>query len=857
MQIDPPRPSLTSVIEGAPHGALPAQPATATPLVVTALGLSGSRVHLALRVVPRTDYTTLAAAMNAAALETLPKRQRSQPSWFEAAAEPLRARTAARDAAFHAHLSHPSNHTATRLRAVRAALHKEVRAAKSSWIFEQCRRVTAGLVGSCGVKAAWDALGALRAGLCGVRTRAAPAKMRKADGSLATSPEENATVFANHFQKLYGHPPSFDASVMELVQQRDVMPGLDGLPTDTEISRALGRLRNTAPGPSGLPAALWKALAATAESYALVCQIVHSFWESETAPEEWEHCLLSILAKKGDLSSAGNYRGIMMLEVGSKIVAIVLDVRLTPICESLDHETQCGFRPGRGTADASFTLKQVLRKRREHGLESWVLLLDLVKAFDRVPRELLWQVLLRLGVPPKLVRLLMALHDQVHVGFDVNGVTRTLMSVIGVKQGDLLGPKLFTFFKAAVSESWKATSDYELATFRSRPDFVLTGRLHTTGGTSDEFSVADSEYADDTGEVFCSRADAQVQTPRLMHHYRRWGLDVHAGSVGPPPLPPPPLPASPPPPSPSAPPPPPPLQPPKATTSKTELLFCAAPPHTYSNSATFDGADLSVLLLPGRCYMPVVSKFCYLGDMLSRSCDDAFAVAARVESAGKAFGALRKCVFASSSVSAAAKAAAYEGIVLAILLFGSESWCLPETLLHQLRTLHARCARTMCRVTRKHTWKHHISTEDLTRRLGLDTADFYVARRQLRWLGHVARMDYTRLPRRMLSCWVPHKRPRGAPRMTYGRSVIKALDTFHLDHKKWPELAADRLAWRAMLHSGQPPPAYRAPPPTPAALPIALTRPKRSTLAATNAAIQDSVQRDATTTRLGGKKKTN
>jgi len=30
------------------------------------------------------------------------------------------------------------------------------------------------------------------------------------------------------------------------------------------------------------------------------------------------------------------------------------------------------------------------------------------------------------------------------------------------------------------------------------------------------------------------------------------------------------------------------------------------------------------------------------------------------------------------------------------------------------------------------------------RRLGLDTADFYVARRQLGWLGHVARMDYSR-----------------------------------------------------------------------------------------------------------------
>ena len=53
----------------------------------------------------------------------------------------------------------------------------------------------------------------------------------------------------------------------------------------------------------------------------------------------------------------------------------------------------------------------------------------------------------------------------------------------------------------------------------------------------------------------------------------------------------------------------------------------------------------------------------------------------------------------------------------------------------------------------------------------------------------------------MLSCWVAHPRPRGAPRMTYGRSVGKALDTFGLDHNKWPKLAADRLAWRAMLRS--------------------------------------------------------
>ena len=149
-------------------------------------------------------------------------------------------------------------------------------------------------------------------------------------------------------------------------------------------------------------------------------------------------------------------------------------------------------------------------------------------------------------------------------------------------------------------------------------------------------------------------------------------------------------------------------------------------------------------------------------------------------------------------------------MVLAILLYGSESWCLTEVLLQQLRALHGRCLRCMSRVTRAHTWRLHITSDELMCRLGLDAADFYVARRQLGWLGHVARMDFSRLPRRMLSCWVPHQRPRGAPRMTYGRSVAKALAVFDISSAKWPALAADRVAWRATLKSGQPPDEYSA-----------------------------------------------
>ena len=67
-----------------------------------------------------------------------------------------------------------------------------------------------------------------------------------------------------------------------------------------------------------------------------------------------------------------------------------------------------------------------LKKRQEHGLETWVLFLDLVKAFDRVPRELLWAILGKFGVLAKLIRLLKSLHEHVYVKFSVDGVEHVI-----------------------------------------------------------------------------------------------------------------------------------------------------------------------------------------------------------------------------------------------------------------------------------------------------------------------------------------------------------------------------------------------------------------------------------------------
>jgi hypothetical protein len=140
----------------------------------------------------------------------------------------------------------------------------------------------------------------------------------------------------------------------------------------------------------------------------------------------------SVFYQKGNLSNPWNYRDIMMIENAYKIIANILLTRLKPIKESvqLDHECQNGFRWKRDCMDSIFTLKQLINKRANHGLETWLLLIDLVKAFDRVPRELLWEIMTKQGVPIKLVSLLKALHKTVKVKFIIDDVEQMIDSVV-------------------------------------------------------------------------------------------------------------------------------------------------------------------------------------------------------------------------------------------------------------------------------------------------------------------------------------------------------------------------------------------------------------------------------------------
>ena len=82
----------------------------------------------------------------------------------------------------------------------------------------------------------------------------------------------------------------------------------------------------------------------------------------------------------------------------------------------------------------------------------------------------------------------------------------------------------------------------------------------------------------------------------------------------------------------------------------------------------------------------------------------------------------------------------------------------------------------MCRVTRYHTRKHRISTQELEAKLGIHDIKHYVHSLALRYFGHVVCMDADRTPSLLQRCWVVDgKQPSGKTKDLYDSAVQKLL----------------------------------------------------------------------------------
>src|SRR6218665_1631922 len=105
-----------------------------------------------------------------------------------------------------------------------------------------------------------------------------------------------------------------------------------------------------------------------------------------------------------------NYRGIKLLEIGLKGYEIVIERRIRQQITIQDN--QFGFMKGRGTTDAIFILRQTQQKVLEgNEKRSWTFV-DLERAFDRVPREVIYWNLRKKRITEKIVRLIKSMYER-------------------------------------------------------------------------------------------------------------------------------------------------------------------------------------------------------------------------------------------------------------------------------------------------------------------------------------------------------------------------------------------------------------------------------------------------------------
>ena len=114
---------------------------------------------------------------------------------------------------------------------------------------------------------------------------------------------------------------------------------------------------------------------------------------------------------KGNAKECSNYRTVALISHASKLMLIILQVRLQQYMNCEPADVQAGFRKGRGTRDQTDNVCWITQKAREFQKNIYFCFIDYAKAFDCVDHnKLLWKILKELGILDHLTYFLRNLY---------------------------------------------------------------------------------------------------------------------------------------------------------------------------------------------------------------------------------------------------------------------------------------------------------------------------------------------------------------------------------------------------------------------------------------------------------------
>ena len=126
-------------------------------------------------------------------------------------------------------------------------------------------------------------------------------------------------------------------------------------------------------------------------------------------------------------------------------------------------DMQFGFMPGCGTTDAIFIVRQIQEAYIRKNRNLFFAFVDLGKAFDRVPRKVLWWALRKVGIPELIIRVIQVMYQNARSQVRVNNSFSDVFDVqVGVHQGSVLSPLLFVIVIEALSREFCSSCPWEL-----------------------------------------------------------------------------------------------------------------------------------------------------------------------------------------------------------------------------------------------------------------------------------------------------------------------------------------------------------------------------------------------------------
>ena len=694
---------------------------------------------------PETLWTQLKTAILQTSAEVLGLSTKKSKDWFDENNVEIQELLVSKRSAHQAHLAQPFcpvKKAAFRL--VCSSLQRKLREIQNEWWTNLA--VKTQLCADTGnIRGFYEALKAVYGATFRVQS-----PLRSADGeALLTDKASILSRWSEHFEELFSANRTVQDSALLRVPQQPVKLELDEFPTMVETTKAIEQLKSgKAAGVDGIPPEIWKhggpALHTKLHELFVCC------WEQGKLPQDLRDAVIVTLYKnKGEKSDCSNYRGITLLSIAGKLLARVLLNTLVPtIAEDHLPETQCGFRANRSTIDMVFVLRQLQEKCREQNKGLYVTFVDLTKAFDTVSRKGLWQIMERLGCPPKFLNMVVQLHEdqrgQVRLSSDLS---EPFPINNGVKQGCVLAPTLFTIFFSMMLKHATADLDDEDGVYiRYRLDGSLFNlrRLQAHTKTLEQL-IRDLLFADDAALVAHTERALQRITSCFAEAAQLFGLEV--------------------------------------SLKKTEVLHQPAPREEYRPPH----------IIIGNTELKTVQHFTYLGCTISSDAKIDREIDNRLAKGNSAFGRLYKRVWNNKHLKKSTKIKVYSAVVVTTLLYGSESWVTYRHHLRLLERFHQRCLRTILGIH----WSDFVTNVEVLEQAEVLSIEAMLMKSQLRWAGHVSRMEDHRLPKIVLygELSTGH-RDRGAPKKRYKDSLKKSFGSCGIDHRQWSTLASDRDAWR-------------------------------------------------------------